>query len=159
MFNTMVDRSEFESIYDKSPLWQRFGGEKEEVADIVDSLFWGDYLKYALYVAVGAVDEMVQKLCFPTFGPPGIFVDDPSGVKGGWGFRNLLGAMYMQMRWLMAAGADLKRCRYCRRIISFSPPSPGARKPRSNKEYCNKSCRQSHHYHNKVKPQGQIKDE
>ena len=155
--DTMVDRSQIERIFYKSPLWQNFGGEEEEVANIAQSIFSGDYRKYALYVSVWAVDEMAQKFCFPTLGVQGWYHPNPSSVEGGWGFRNLLGAMYMQMRWLIAAGANLERCEYCNRILSFSPPFPGARKPHSHKKYCNKSCRQANYYKNKVKPQRESK--
>jgi hypothetical protein len=155
----ILDRSEYESRARTSPLWKKFGGEAEEVADLVENYFGGDYLAYALEVAVVAVDEVVQEFCFPALRLD-IYTNDivwvqpdlglrrndyssPSRIKAGWGFRNLLGAMYMQMRWLMAAGADLKRCEYCGRIISLAPPSPGARKPRTDKTTCNKLCQQN----------------
>jgi hypothetical protein len=143
MGGAAIDRRESESRLNRSPLWKRFGDEAEDVAKMVEDRFFGDYLAYALHVAVWAVDDVVQKHCFPTLLLPGPFNSDTSRVTGGWGFDNLLGAMYMQMRWLMASGAALKRCLFCGRIISLAPPSPGARKPRSDKEYCNKSCRQN----------------
>jgi hypothetical protein len=41
---------------------------------------------------------------------------------------SLLGAMYLQMYWLMAAGGNVTRCKYCGRIISLASPAPDARK-------------------------------
>ena len=95
----------------------------------------------------------VSLYCFPTLniGEPG----GPSGVQSGWGFRNLLGPMYLQMYWLMAAGGNVTRCRYCSRIISLTSPLPGARKTRQDKKFCDNACRQRYHYHNKTKPQRQ----
>ncbi len=154
-----IDRSEFKSSPINSPLWKKNVGDgAEEVANLVDSRYFGDYLAYALDVSVWAVDDVVQGLCFPTLYVPEFRLNnDPSQIRGGWGFKNLLGAMYMQMRWLMASGADLKRCLFCGRIISLAPPAPGVRKPRSNKKFCNKSCRQNYDYHNRRKPEDQSK--
>ncbi len=152
-----ADRRGPEINLGRSPLWKRVGDEAEDVAKIVEARFYGDYLAHALDVAVWTVDDVVQKHCFPTLTLPSAFSGDPALVTGGWGFDNLLGAMYMQMRWLMTSGADLKRCLFCGRVISLAPPSPGARKPRSNKKFCDKSCRQNYNYHNRRKPEDQSK--
>jgi hypothetical protein len=83
----------------------------------------------------------------------------PEKVTPTWGFRNLLGAMYLQFTWLVALRGDLSRCEYCKRIISHTPSlgqSEGkARKPREDKIYCNKQCQQNYHYHERVKPKRQ----
>ena len=81
----------------------------------------------------------------------------PEALSAAWWPRNLLGAMYLQMYWLMTSFADLSHCRYCGRIISYAPPIPAGenrkvRKPRKDKEFCDSRCRQNYHYHNRVKP-------
>jgi hypothetical protein len=64
----------------------------------------------------------------------------------------LYGAMYLQMYWLMAAGGNVTRCKYCGRIMSLTYPLPGgARKTRQDKKFCDNACRQKHHYHTKTK--------
>jgi hypothetical protein len=59
-----------------------------------------------------------------------------------WTFDNLLGAMYLQMYWLMASSDSMVRCEHCGRIIS---PGRKGRKRRSDKRFCNDACRQAHH--------------
>ncbi len=75
-----------------------------------------------------------------------------------WAFRNLLGAMYLQFYWLITSRADIKRCKYCGRIIYLAPPIPQPgekpRKPCSDKEYCDKSCQQNYDYHERRKHKG-----
>ena len=79
----------------------------------------------------------------------------PHRLGASWGFRNLIGAMYLQFYWLITSRADIKRCENCGRIISLAPPtSPDGRKgrkPRSDKKYCNKSCQQREDYKRRVK--------
>jgi hypothetical protein len=85
----------------------------------------------------------------------------PHQLAVAWGFRNLLGAMWLQFYWLIDSRADLKRCKFCGRIIplapSTGPDGKRGRKPRSDKEYCNKSCLQNYHYHNPKKDKNQSK--
>jgi hypothetical protein len=69
--------------------------------------------------------------------------------------RNLLGAMYLQFYWLVTSAAELSRCKQCGRIISHAASPPGMseyRKPRKDKEFCSRQCRQNHHYQTRVKP-------
>jgi len=78
----------------------------------------------------------------------------------GWHPRNLLGAIYLQFYSLVTSGRDLSRCRYCGRIISYAAPMPTGevgkgRKPRQDKVFCSRQCRQNHHYHTRVKPRRQ----
>lgn len=72
-----------------------------------------------------------------------------------WGFRNLIGAAYLQFYWLIASRAEIRRCKYCGRIISLAPTTKPdgsrGRKPRHDKEYCNKWCQQSADYHRRGK--------
>jgi hypothetical protein len=45
----------------------------------------------------------------------------PSALTSGYGFHNLLGAMYLQMYWLVAAGEKhVTRCRHCGRLINLT---------------------------------------
>jgi hypothetical protein len=119
------------------------------ISGVVEENYAGDYLSYALHCAVYEVDEMVQRLCYLKLieGQKELLEvhHDPSRVRAGWGFKNLLGAMYLQMYWLMAAGGTLRRCEHCGRIISLSRPSPESRKYRQDKRFCDDACRQAHH--------------
>src|SRR5215208_445885 len=85
---------------------------------------------------------------------------DHSDLKQHWRFDNLVGAMYLQMWWLMVSRADIVRCQnpMCGKIISLAPPQEGARKPRSDKKFCDDACRQQYRYHTKVKPARLEKD-
>lgn len=62
-----------------------------------------------------------------------------------WRFKNLLGAMYLQMFWLIASGGDLGRCEACDRTFFLTRTNPEGRKRRRDKRFCNAACRQAHH--------------
>jgi hypothetical protein len=94
---------------------------------------------------------------------------ETSGFFQGWGFRSLLGAMYLQMMWLMTAASNVKRCEGpgCINIITFDPPeSPtstekGARgkyRTRIDKKFCSRNCKEKWRYHNTLKPQRAMND-
>ena len=70
-----------------------------------------------------------------------------------WTFDNLLGAMYLQMYWLVASRDSVARCEHCGRIISLGRPHPEGRKRRSDKRFCNDACRQAHHRSKKKRAQ------
>ena len=123
-----------------------------DIHEIVEDHFDGDKLDYMLDVAVSAVDEVVKDFCYPSLEMGYGLHRRPSEVRTGWSFRSLLGAMYLQMYWLMGSGGEVTRCRYCGRIISLARPRPGARKVRQDKSFCDDACRQRHHYHNRTKP-------
>jgi hypothetical protein len=117
--------------------------------------FW-DGEGYAVSAAAFEVQRMVKRHAYPAFYvEPG--TTETSRLKAGWGFENLLGAMYLQMYWLMTSGEDPTRCRYCGRIVSLGRTSPDARKIRSDKSFCDDACRQRYHYHNNIKPRRQGK--
>jgi hypothetical protein len=104
-------------------------------------------LQGALAASVSVVDDVVTRLCrqgtsvhFDRPNP-----DPSSAVKVTWSFDNLLGAMYLQMWWMVTSSGDLSRCEHCSRLISLTRPSPGARKRRSDKKFCDDACRQAHH--------------
>jgi len=114
------------------------------IAESVEEIYGGDYLCYALETVADEVQRMVGTLCSPA-----LSVEEgsnyPSGVTANWNFKSLLGAMYMQMYWLMAAGSELTRCEYCGRLISLARPYPQSRKRRRDKRFCDDACRQAHH--------------
>lgn len=124
---------------------------RDETIATVEKLYGGDYLWYLLAACAEVVEEMLKNHCWPI-----LRVEekpsDTAQALGGWGIRNLLGAMYLQMYWLMGAGGDVTRCRYCGRIISLTQSHPAARKVRQDKRFCDNACRQRHHYHTKTKP-------
>jgi hypothetical protein len=84
----------------------------------------------------------------------------------GWSFTSLLGAMWLQMFWLLTATKAPQRCRTCDQIISYEQPeqptqgtkrndrSAGYR-TRRDKNYCDKTCRDRHHYLTVTKPRRQ----
>ncbi len=80
---------------------------------------------------------------------------DTGEVVGGLGFNSLLGAMWMQMSWLLMADTAVKRCKVhdCRKVVHFesegTPPSDATtslhdkRKRRSDVKFCpNGRCKQ-----------------
>jgi hypothetical protein len=139
-------------IYDEQP--DEHGHMNREflasqIAESVEKSYDGDYLWYTLETVADEVQRMVGTLCSPV-----LMVEegshDPSKVTAQWHFKNLLGAMYLQMYWLMAAGSELTRCEYCGRLISLARPSPESRKRRRDKRFCDDACRQAHHRSKKM---------
>ncbi len=93
------------------------------------------------------VGEYVERDCYPKL------LDVGSNISQGWGFRSLLGAMYLQMMFYMLEPEMLRWCKAtdCNQIVTFeegtAPESPqkGARgkyRTRGDKEYCSKACAQ-----------------
>jgi hypothetical protein len=114
------------------------------IAESVEEIYDGDYLLYALETVVHEVQRMVGALCRPALSVEE-GSSDPARVTATWNFKSLLGAMYLQMYWLMAAGSELTRCEYCGRLISLARPYPESRKRRRDKRFCDDACRQAHH--------------
>lgn len=97
----------------------------------------------ALVDSVRMVARTVQLLCRPTLT---IGSDaEPFRVSNVWTFDNLLGAMYLQMYWLIASNDDLSRCEYCGRTVALTRTHPEGRKRRRDKRFCDDACRQAHH--------------
>ncbi len=104
-------------------------------------------LQCALAASVSVVNSIVKRYCEANLvvtmdESPEI---DASAVKRLWYFDNVLGAMYLQMYWLLTSGGNLVRCEYCGRIISLARPHPGGRKRRRDRRFCDDACRQAHH--------------
>jgi hypothetical protein len=88
--------------------------------------------RWTLTIIEGAVNRKVAGHCYPIVrGAPGYY-------EPGWGFTSLLGAMWLQMMFLMQAD---RRCRYC-----GNPIDPGRR---SHAKYCDNDgkCRADYAYH------------
>jgi hypothetical protein len=111
-----------------------------------------------LAVVAGITRGVVAQECYPT-----IYREGDEYVRG-WGFRSLLGAMYLQMQWLMTS-EEVRRCKgpNCFKIITFEPGEPytgpglernmrGKYKTRIDKEFCSTNCRVKWRYHNVIKP-------
>jgi hypothetical protein len=121
--------------------------------------------------ALGLILEYMRVLevfTYPSLSVAGDWIADPlltpDRMVASWGARNLLGAMYLQFYWLITSAGDLSRCEHCGRIISHAPPVPHegerkARKPRSDKKFCNTRCRQNYDYQNRIKPRRQQSSE
>ena len=122
-------------------LWHEFF-RFDEIED--SSHHW---LNIGALCAVQTVEETVHELCWQRIkfslgrdkGP------DLSTVHTAWTFENLLGAMYLQMWWLIALAGDITRCEYCGRIVSLARSHPEGRKRRRDKRFCDDACRQAHH--------------
>ncbi len=108
-------------------------------------------LEHALVEVTSAVTKRVNDLCYRISIPPKRS-HDVSKIRSGWGFKNLLGAMYLQMDGLLESKRGLTRCDFCGDLILLDRLSPTGRKPPSHKRYCNKSCRDNYNYRYKKKP-------
>ena len=81
-----------------------------------------------------------------------------------WGFKSLLGAMYLHMMWLMTATGEARRCQGpgCNKIIAYEQPEKGAhpqlrgkkndrsagyKKTRKDKRFCSSGCKSLWHYY------------
>ncbi|MBA3792667.1 MAG: hypothetical protein H0X19_00830 [Rubrobacter sp.] len=124
---------------------------------------YGGRLGFALYLVTYEVVRMVDAFAYPKLTlQPGSSL--PSSLSSGYGFFNLLGAMYLQMYWLVAAGEKhVARCRHCGKLVGLTVRASGSegegkrRKPRQDKRFCNNACRQRYHYQNNTKPKREEK--
>lgn len=124
--------------------------------------------EWALQEVTGIVSKRIKKWCYPQlYRVVNTEVNRTVGFEQGWGFRSLLGAMYLQMMWLLTEGSDSPRCKKegCNRIVRIGEYEPGDEKSieefekrgggrppryrtRSDKEYCSDNCRVKAYYHN-----------
>ena len=106
----------------------------------------------ALDWVAGTVRRMVADDCYPELYQEG------DTFRQGVGFKTLLGAMYLQMMWLMTTTGEVRRCQGpgCNVIITFEKPEqqgdPGLKKnargkyrTRKDKRFCNTLCRVNNH--------------
>lgn len=127
---------------------------RDVVDGFVDKLRedWPDeeYLETGLRVAWWHVESTTQTLCRPAMElEENYYPHDPMKLRKIWVFDNLLGAMYLQMYWLMTSAGELKRCEHCGRIVSLARPHPEGRKRRSDKKFCDNACRLANHRNKK----------
>jgi hypothetical protein len=100
---------------------------------------------------------------------PALYQRKDGSFEQGWDFVNLLGAMWLQMLWLMTDPEKIRQCRLpgCNRFVYHDeqqglPEDPGlkknARRPyktRKDKLFCTKGHRKKYHYLTVVKPRRQ----
>jgi len=111
----------------------------------------GAFRQGALYMVFSRVRRKLREECYMDLDMTN---DGTFGFS--WGFHSLLGAMYLQLAFLMRNTAAARYCRApgCNRMLSFDAPqetpeerverlsTKGKRKPqkrRSDKEFCNKA--------------------
>lgn len=88
--------------------------------------------RWALGIVEEAVMLKVENSCYPTVeGSPGEY-------QQGWGSKSLLGAMWLQMMWLMLG--ERNHCRWCGTLFQQT---------RRDKRFCNNGgkCRAAWNYH------------
>jgi hypothetical protein len=111
-------------------------------------------------VALEYIDETIHQRvtgeCHPR-----LYRQKDGTARRGWGFKSLLGAMWLQMMWLRSAAPDeVDRCPWCGKTIAFEPQpeqpeiDPGMKKnarrkyrTRGDKTYCNPRCKAKWNYH------------
>jgi len=117
--------------------------------------------EWALGFVGHAVQEVISEDCYPLLHQEGV------ELTQGWGFHTLLGAMYLQLAWLMTS-KEKARCKWCGGVITFEQPTissddvgqKGYRKPyktRVDKEFCGRMCKDRWYYQNKTKPERERK--
>jgi hypothetical protein len=128
----------------------------ENLREVIAPPSW--YKEWALTEVWATTGNMVRDHCYPT-----PYRRRDGAFMTGWGFRSLLGAMWLQMLWLLTAPEeDVRRCLWCDRVITFEQPEQPAipawknkrrrrRKIRKDKQYCDDHCRTVYDYHMREK--------
>lgn len=113
------------------------------------SATWLDGLVDAALRQVQEYVSSVSTFCYPAItydgGSSAEPLLKPEHFRPGTVPRNLEGAMYLQMYWLITSSGELSRCEHCGRILSLTRPNPEGRKRRNDRRFCNDSCRQAAH--------------
>ena len=111
--------------------------------------------RYAVKQVMMAVELAVGETCSPTL------YRDGDRIVQGWSFYSLLGAMWLQMMWLVTSKDVPRRCAGpgCNRIISYAQPQPlqewsdqavdpwkkndrsRGYRTRQDKKFCSDNCR------------------
>jgi hypothetical protein len=134
---------------------EQYGGEKTSPKEL---------RKLALAYVARTVHQQVSGECFPL-----LFRRKDGSFLQGWGFKSLLGAMYVQLMWLMTAtGESVRRCLWCHNVITFRQPEQpsdaglkknvrGKYRTRSDRIFCDNDdkCKGAYNYHNVQKPSKQ----
>ncbi len=118
-----------------------FMGEKIETKDRTV----GELRDEALEEVRETVQSWINLYCHPQISPI-------RGVdRRGWGFKNLLGAMYLQMFWLLTEPGQIRRCQApgCNKVLTIEQPEEapgyatgthGRYKTRADKQHCDHTC-------------------
>jgi hypothetical protein len=113
----------------------------------------------ALLKVTRDTQEPVARYCYPALYRRG----DHNHFVQGSGFSNLLGALWLEMFWLILSD-DARRCRNpeCNRIVPFEPTPArdwferndrgSGYATRTDKVYCSKRCANRHFYLTRTKP-------
>jgi ApeA N-terminal domain 1 len=111
-------------------------------------------------VALEYIDETIHQRAAGECHPR-LYRQKDGTARRGWGFKSLLGAMWLQMMWLRSTPAEeVERCPWCRKTIAFEPQpeqpeidagsKQNARRryrTREDKTFCNSCCRAKWNYH------------
>ncbi len=126
--------------------------------------------EWALEAVGNHVEDQLTEECYPKLYRQVLARSGETvGFAQGWGFHSLLGAMYLQMAWLMSEGSNAPRCKGpdCHRIIRIGEleqpaTDPGLKKnargryrTRKDKQFCSKNCKNKWRYHYVLKPRRQ----
>ena len=112
------------------------------------------------------VQTRLKEHCYPRFTTctRGVLADGRFALSP-WGFKTLLGAIWLHMAWLLEVeGERVRRCKLpsCPRVIHFEPGEPpadpglkknprGRYKTRVDREFCKgRGCKQKYHYRKKA---------
>jgi hypothetical protein len=116
---------------------------------------------WALSIVKDSVQNKIAGRCYPRL------YESPDSYAQGWGFNSLLGAMWLQMMWVITEPTKPRRCLWCRDIIALESPehptsskknSRGKYKTRVDKKFCDSKdgvkgqCKGLYHYHHRIKP-------
>jgi hypothetical protein len=111
------------------------------------------------------VQTRLNEHCYPQFNTYTVGRLAVGKFALSWGFKNLLGAIWLHMAWLLEAeGERVKRCKLpgCLRVIHFEPGEPvadpglkknvrGRYKTRVDREFCKgRACKQKYNYRKKA---------
>lgn len=119
------------STYIDQHMWSRSDSESRTLDSIMGT---------ARSRAEDRVTEKVNEHCY--LRPLDKKYKDMSKSSWARSFRNLWGAMYLQMMWVMQRGAGVGRCRKCAK--AFARKGPRGRKSPNRKMFCGDACRMAY---------------
>jgi hypothetical protein len=135
--NSIIQFMSTKDHWEGASSWNITGGEPVPVKTswVEREIFSGDsefVRQWALTIVEDAVNVKIGNHCFP------IVHGTPSSYKQDWGFRSLLGAMWLQMLFLMR---EDRRCWWCGKPLDPGMPS--------HARFCknNGVCRANWNYH------------
>jgi hypothetical protein len=123
----------------------------------------GEERRWVLRVVGGMIQTRISEHCYPKLSR---YSDGHFALS--YGFKNLLGAVWLQMAWLLSAEDGVTRCKLpgCSKVITFEPgeqpPSDapkgkrGKYKTYANKEFCSHNCTAKYSYRMKAEWPGYV---